>query len=455
MMEYQDEQNDLQPDFQELVEAIRTDMPPEGQWLDAQQEFLTKLEARRQKQTRPRTILSGMIQTFFPVKARWAILAASCVLIAVLILNIASREGGSGKAYAAMTIKIHGARTMICKVVAQSAGQPPAQYTQAYMEPCFTRTTDSSGQAVIMDNSKKKALIIKPGQTSAVEIDLTSMPTGRWQLILVDLLRSLPEEVDEALGKKQLDGRTVQGFRVIKRGDGYKFTDDIWIDARTDELVRMEIVNGMDGGSRTILSDFQFDVNLDKSLFSTDLPKDFKGKRTYLNTETPKPTEGDFIDFLIQSVETFSLDGCFPPAVNIEDFSRAMKEANAKKADEAAKGRTVKSMTPAERDAWYKSLEKKYKESEENRKRTEERIKKVRPTRKNSERGGMAMVQGMRFASTMKPENDFHYAGKGVQLGDAKTPIAWWKPDGAQTYRVIHGDLSIRDVAAKDRPVAK
>ena len=56
-----------------------------------------------------------------------------------------------------------------------------------------------------------------------------------------------------------------------------------------------------------------------------------------------------------------------------------------------------------------------------------------------------ASQRTMVFVMGLKPENDWHYAGEGVVLGDAKTPIAWWKPDGADAYRVIRGDLSVRN----------
>ena len=38
-----------------------------------------------------------------------------------------------------------------------------------------------------------------------------------------------------------------------------------------------------------------------------------------------------------------------------------------------------------------------------------------------------------------------HYAGKGVSLGAADTPIFWYRPKDAKTYRVIYADLSVRD----------
>jgi hypothetical protein len=46
----------------------------------------------------------------------------------------------------------------------------------------------------------------------------------------------------------------------------------------------------------------------------------------------------------------------------------------------------------------------------------------------------------------------WHYAGAGVKLGDAATAIFWYQSSGSDTYRVIYGDLSAKDVAEKDLP---
>ena len=50
----------------------------------------------------------------------------------------------------------------------------------------------------------------------------------------------------------------------------------------------------------------------------------------------------------------------------------------------------------------------------------------------------------------MQPANDFHYVGASIKPGNAADWICWWKPTGATTYRVIHGDLSITDATAEE-----
>ena len=52
---------------------------------------------------------------------------------------------------------------------------------------------------------------------------------------------------------------------------------------------------------------------------------------------------------------------------------------------------------------------------------------------------------GLMFRVQLPPEADAHYAGKGVSLGAADTPIFWYRPKDSEKYRVIYADLSVRD----------
>ena len=39
-----------------------------------------------------------------------------------------------------------------------------------------------------------------------------------------------------------------------------------------------------------------------------------------------------------------------------------------------------------------------------------------------------------------------------VKFGDADSPVCWYRPDGSDTYRVIYGDLTVKDVAVENLP---
>lgn len=58
----------------------------------------------------------------------------------------------------------------------------------------------------------------------------------------------------------------------------------------------------------------------------------------------------------------------------------------------------------------------------------------------------------------LPPQADAHYAGKGISLGAPNTPIFWYKPTGAEKYRVIYADLSVKELTpaeVKKLPEAK
>jgi hypothetical protein len=65
----------------------------------------------------------------------------------------------------------------------------------------------------------------------------------------------------------------------------------------------------------------------------------------------------------------------------------------------------------------------------------------------------MDMGRGITFVQQLPADSDWHYAGKDVTFGDAETPIFWYRPEGAETYRIIYGDLSIDEVPGSERPV--
>ncbi len=65
----------------------------------------------------------------------------------------------------------------------------------------------------------------------------------------------------------------------------------------------------------------------------------------------------------------------------------------------------------------------------------------------------------MMFTVLLPKESDWHYAGRGVSLGAADTPVFWYRPKDAKKYRVIYADLSVHEADTPPRvpvvPVAQ
>jgi len=64
----------------------------------------------------------------------------------------------------------------------------------------------------------------------------------------------------------------------------------------------------------------------------------------------------------------------------------------------------------------------------------------------------MTFVRGMLFLQLLERQISFQYAGNGVKLGEADKAIFWYQPEGSQTWRIIYGDLTVKDVAPENLP---
>ncbi|MBW7991701.1 MAG: zf-HC2 domain-containing protein [Planctomycetes bacterium] len=193
------------------------------------------------------------------------------------------------------------------------------------------------------------------------------------------------------LGEKEIDGQKVVGFSAGV------FT--IWADAETALPVRIEVETPLS----MVFKNFQFDVPVDESLVSMDVPDGYTVQKNEIDMGTS--TEQDLVDCLRIWAELL-LDGNFPETIGMTELMKLLPQVEAKLAE---------TITSAEEG-----------------------------TQK-----GMTLGKGMMFHMGLK---DRHYAGNGVKVGEADKAVFWYLPDGSETYRVIYGDLSVKDVADGDLP---
>jgi hypothetical protein len=74
-------------------------------------------------------------------------------------------------------------------------------------------------------------------------------------------------------------------------------------------------------------------------------------------------------------------------------------------------------------------------------------IKDGKPTEEQMQQV-VKISRGLQFALTLPAESDAHYAGARTKREEPDRPIFWYKPHGAQAYRVIFADLSVREATA-------
>jgi outer membrane lipoprotein-sorting protein len=365
---------------------------------------LDKQEKQKAGVTKPeiwRTIMNSKITK---------LATAAAVIVAVLV-SFYYLGGSAGTVYADVVERLHKARTLLYTVTTSTAveGMPDMQMEIAFKEPGYMRMTFPGGYVSVMDCIQGKGLSIIPDRKQFVEIEMSNLPddVAQRQTEGIDRLRTLPERADEDLGERTMDGRAVHGFRVKEGG----MINTVWIDPQTRDLVlvEMEFVNAP--GMSATMTNFQFDVDLDDSLFSLTPPDGYT--HVQLQLDVSEAGEQELVEFL-RLWTTWTKDGTFPPTLNPAELAKvSMEMENAGKFAESVESQSAE-----------------------------------QPNLEHATK----MTRGLMFVVSLPAESNCRYAGENVEYGAAQTPIFWYQPSGSATYRVIYGDLSVKDVAPDDLP---
>ena len=288
-------------------------------------------------------------------------------------------------------------------------------------EPTFIQIGDRvQGMTLLLEPQKKIA-------TLRQESERQSGNVGPF----TSLLNSMNRTDLEWLGREKINGHEANGFRHtfwLER-QNHNWSYEMWVDADTKLLVAQRVpgTNILDprrkyganeeGGGGFYSFDIAIDVNLDDALFSLQPPAGYTVKSVGL----PDMTEKDVTDFLKQLAEF--CDGTFPSSVL--QFPGADERDRFNAANKKSKSdRTAAEDALIETIVRYKNLF----------------IPGPGPTHL--------------FLSQHATEGSWRYIGKGVKLGDDSRILFWYRPKNSQQYRVIYGDLRIKELSEAELPLA-
>ncbi len=331
------------------------------------------------------------------------IAAAVVVISGVLIVMHFAGLSTTTVTFADVIKPILNAQTAELDIIIGEEGEGPVIHDMVMGSRIRRTLSNMEGIVAIIDLQDGRILQLTHEKKEAAYIDLkdwSSIPNYMERLRnVIDGLQAHPEFKVEELGEQKIDGQKLIGFRAMHP----KAEITIWADPETALPVRIESTGGQ---MRLITKNLKFDVPMDESLFSMEVPPEYKEQETELDLHGS--TEEDFIEGLRIMAEVFG-DGNFPESVALEDY---LKQAPAiiKKCEEL--GLSEEEQTEL----------------------------------------GLKLQNYLLFIRFFKGEGEWHYAGKGVKLGDADTAIFWYRPEGSETYRVIYGDLRVEDVAPENLP---
>lgn len=364
---------------------------------------LNELEERRRRATaHPEPALWRIIMTSRMTKIA---AAAGIVLAALITFHFIGNPVGSTLTFAQVIQPILKASTAEFDIiVGKEDGGAPIIH-DVVMGSRIRRTLPAVGDDItIIDLEAGRILTLSDEKKEAQYLSLEGLPSipnymDHLKNVLLMLDKS-PDFVVEDLGVQEIDGREVVGF--FAKHPRAEIT--LWADAETGLPVRIEQDEGQ---MRVICKNMRFDVPVEDAWFSMDVPEGYK-VRQESTLDLLAGTEEAFIEGLRLLAEKFN-DGRFPDGVAVEDYL--------KQAPDVAKKMKAMNLTSEEQVAL-----------------------------------GQTIQNYLLFTRFFQGEGQWTYQGQGVTLGDAQTPIFWYRPKDSETYRVIYGDLHVEDAAVENLP---
>ena len=331
--------------------------------------------------------------------------AAAAILVATVLGLHLFNPLRATVTFADVIKPILNARTVVLDFIVGSEETGPVMH-DIVVGSRIRRTFSNIDTILIIDLDNAKMLTLDPPNKGAAYVDIQG-PLREGTRNLIEFVRNAvirvkdrPDIPVQELGQQEIDGRKAVGFLV--RSHNEEVT--IWADAKTATPIRIELLYGQ---TLYILKNIEFDVPVDESLVSMDVPAGYTSSDKEFDMR--QFTEQDFITVLRLWAEHL-LGGSFPQSLTVGDLM---------------------SLTP----------------------QMGEKIGQLNISDEEKTQLGMAMGRGFVFFQQLDPTGaTWHYAGSGVKLGDASKAVFWYQPKGAQTYRVIYGDLSVKDVAPGDLP---
>ncbi len=299
------------------------------------------------------------------------------------------------------------------KMVSKNDVQPKQEIsaTAYFMAPAHFRQELSGPQqfkmVTIADFDLGRMVSLQPDKKEAMIFKLEGKPAGGkpGSNIFGDLRAQLEDyrahkkgQLEE-LGEKTIEGHKAFGFRLVAAG----MVQTLWGDPANGQVLRVETVYNGPPKIMVVMTDFEFNVDLDENLFSLEPPKGYESKS--ISVDASPPTEADFIASLRKLSDVS--DGEFPPSLDTAGMAASMVKL-------------ITGQKPNEKTKDQKLDEKMMQQA-------------------------VSLGRGFSFAMMLPLSADAHYAGKGLKRTGPKSPLFWYKPTGSEKHRVVWSDLTASD----------
>jgi outer membrane lipoprotein-sorting protein len=342
------------------------------------------------------------------------------------------------QAYAQMVARMSKLKSFVCQIrqvdeskLGELESVPKQELS--YKAPSFYRFTQISGETQILDLATSQSVVLDSSRKEAMR-SKTSLQDLESPASFVEKLRSrfqTDRKSVEELGTRTIEGKHAVGFRSDMNGD----VVEAWLDPQSNLPLEIRMhspavdgipVNEKAATKWTIVSGFEYDVPVDDALFDVAIPSGYSEVRLLTSAKQELRNRFDRFTMMLRECALRS-DSVFPISLERTELFKIVSKYSlewSEKRDGATNFEEQKKVSLDQVDAVTKFA--------------------------NLISDGMDFL-ALRREPKVGDALDFQYF-PGARLNDADRPVAWFSPDGHQTYRVLYADMSIRDVKRESLP---
>jgi len=377
---------------------LKADDQALSNFADSLQPVLAGIEANVSKELETENIRAVSIRK--NIFLRIAVAAVIIIGITIILNQFGIILDGTNAAWAKVSQIILDTRTITFNVV---IGNGPSVFCTAGEKKLKQKLP--GGVEAVFDYEKRKILVLNPNDKTAMNIELSGLPIIPPDLFqnfksTIELLKECPDTIVKQLEKRIINNKETAGIHVYLDEN---IDIKIWYDEK-DNVPVLVIAETMIGQTNIILSDFNFNVIVDESEFSLDIPDDYTEIES-VKMDLKNLTEQDLIAGLREWATL--MGNRFPEKLDLA----VIREH----ADAIEQILNEKGMSDIEKSLIV-----------------------------------IKIMRALMFIDQLQVK--WYYFSDNVKLGDADTAIFWYRPGMSKTYRVLYGDLHIANVNPENLP---
>ncbi len=365
---------------------------PRPEWLEQTKTDMLKTFQQAEPATQPAGSQWRMIMKNKTTRATAAAVIIAAVLIGMSFFNT------NAVVWADVIKPVLEAISVEYDAVIDESGENPQRIHEVVAGTYIKRTyTEGPVNEVLIDTNKEMLFFLVPEAKTAVSIYFKNLPKklnliGQARDMILEL-QNTPDFQVQTLDTDTIDGQPAAGFLANHPQKELL----IWANPKTAIPFRIDFKS--DIAADVTCRNFKFDSEIPQSTMEMKIPAGYVHQQHTIDLAGLPEAE------LIKALRFYAKfnNGLFPKDISVLHCIQPGEDIQ----------RRITTLTPHDQKAL---------------------------------RLLMQMTRQLLLLQYYQGPGQWHWIGADVELGDAQTPIYWYQPVNASTYRVIYGDLHVEQI---------